>query len=60
MARAIQLRKYMELDQKDKIMVEYIWIDADGGVRSKSRASSYPLNCLRLIMANIKRAPFRH
>jgi len=31
------LAKYMKLDQKGQIMVEYIWIDAEGGVRSKSR-----------------------
>lgn len=29
----------MALEQKGKIMAEYIWIDAEGGVRSKSRAS---------------------
>lgn len=34
-----QLAPFMALDQKGKIMAEYIWIDAEGGVRSKSRAS---------------------
>lgn len=31
------LQPYLDLDQKGKIMAEYIWIDAEGGVRSKSR-----------------------
>jgi glutamine synthetase len=31
------LAKYMALDQKGSIMAEYIWIDANGGLRSKSR-----------------------
>jgi glutamine synthetase len=31
------LMKYMRLDQKGSAMAEYIWIDAVGGVRSKSR-----------------------
>lgn len=29
--------KYMKLDQKGNAMAEYIWIDAFGGVRSKSK-----------------------
>jgi len=29
--------KYLKLDQKGKIMAEYIWIDAVGATRSKSR-----------------------
>lgn len=29
--------KYMRLDQKGSIMAEYIWIDAFGATRSKSR-----------------------
>jgi hypothetical protein len=29
--------KYMKLDQKGSAMAEYIWIDATGGVRSKSK-----------------------
>lgn len=33
----------MALEQKGKIMAEYIWIDSEGGVRSKSRASLIPL-----------------
>jgi glutamine synthetase len=31
------LMKYMKLDQRGSAMAEYIWIDAVGGVRSKSR-----------------------
>jgi len=31
------LAKYMALDQKGNIMAEYIWIDVEGGLRSKSR-----------------------
>lgn len=29
--------KYMSLDQRGKIMAEYVWIDAHGGVRSKTK-----------------------
>ena len=29
--------KYMKLDQKGSAMAEYIWVDANGGVRSKSK-----------------------
>jgi hypothetical protein len=29
----------MKLDQKGMAMAEYIWIDAEGGVRSKSKVS---------------------
>lgn len=31
------LSKYLELSQNGNIMVEYIWVDSEGGVRSKSR-----------------------
>jgi len=31
------LMKYMALDQKGAAMAEYIWIDASGGTRSKSK-----------------------
>jgi len=31
------LLKYMKLDQKGSAMAEYIWVDAEGGVRSKSK-----------------------
>jgi hypothetical protein len=33
------LMKYMKLDQMGSGMAEYIWIDATGGVRSKSKVS---------------------
>ena len=35
-----QVQKYAKLDQKGNVMAEYIWIDSDGGVRSKSRVGS--------------------
>ena len=35
----MQLMKYMKLDQKGNLMAEYVWIDAIGEVRSKSRVS---------------------
>ncbi|KAI0799316.1 glutamine synthetase-like protein [Xylaria sp. FL0064] len=35
------LKRYQELDQKGHIMAEYVWIDADGGTRSKSRTLKY-------------------
>lgn len=34
--------KYLQLDQKNKIMAEYVWIDAGGETRSKSRVGSLP------------------
>lgn len=34
--------KYMKLDQKGSAMAEYVWIDAVGGVRSKSRVRNLP------------------
>lgn len=35
------LKKYLDLDQRGKIMAEYVWIDAEGGTRSKSRVSVF-------------------
>ncbi|KAI7778431.1 hypothetical protein LA080_002130 [Diaporthe eres] len=36
-SNAPALAKYLELPQNGKIMAEYIWIDAEGNTRSKSR-----------------------
>ncbi|KAI1053821.1 glutamate--ammonia ligase [Fusarium irregulare] len=36
-SRTETLQKYLALDQKGMIMAEYVWVDADGGTRSKSR-----------------------
>ncbi|KAG8158488.1 hypothetical protein KVR01_011610 [Diaporthe batatas] len=36
-SNASALAKYLELPQNGKIMAEYIWIDSEGGTRSKSR-----------------------
>ncbi|CRK12144.1 hypothetical protein BN1723_020998, partial [Verticillium longisporum] len=38
-SRTDTLSKYLKLDQKGSIMAEYIWIDAAGETRSKSRVS---------------------
>ena len=39
----MQLDKYLKLDQKGKIMAEYVWVDAIGETRSKSRVSANSL-----------------
>jgi len=36
-SRTETVNKYMKLDQKGKIMAEYVWVDAVGETRSKSR-----------------------
>lgn len=33
--------KYMSLDQKGAVMAEYIWIDSNGGTRSKTKVCRY-------------------
>jgi hypothetical protein len=37
LTHAQQLQKYLSLDQKGKVIAEYVWIDSTGGTRSKSR-----------------------
>ncbi|KAK0660860.1 putative glutamine synthetase [Cercophora samala] len=37
LSNAQNLQKFLTLDQRGKIMAEYIWIDSEGGTRSKSR-----------------------
>jgi len=37
LSRTENLNKFLKLDQKGSIMAEYVWIDAESGVRSKSR-----------------------
>jgi len=34
--------KYMDLDQKGYSMAEYIWIDGNNGVRSKTKVREVP------------------
>ncbi len=41
---SMQLLKYMRLDQKGNAMAEYIWIDAVGHVRSKSKVRFFSLS----------------
>jgi hypothetical protein len=38
-SRTETLNKYLKLDQKGNLMAEYVWIDAEGNTRSKSRVS---------------------
>lgn len=35
----MQLAKYRDLPQRGKVMAEYIWVDASGSVRSKTKVS---------------------
>lgn len=42
-SNAQQLLKYLSLDQKGKAMAEYVWIDAEGGVRSKTKVRVTPI-----------------
>lgn len=42
-SKAGNLQKFLELDQKGKIIAEYIWIDSVGHVRSKSKVCVAPL-----------------
>ncbi|KAL9561393.1 hypothetical protein ACKAV7_014748 [Fusarium commune] len=41
-SRTETLRKHLKLDQKGMVMVEYVWVDADGATRSKSRKRYKP------------------
>lgn len=43
-----QLQKYLRLDQKDAIMADYVWVDAEGGIRSRTRVSD--INTLQPIV----------
>lgn len=33
------LEKYMKLDQKGKVLAEYVWIDGSNGMRNKTKVS---------------------
>lgn len=39
----LQMAKYMALPQQGSVQAEYIWIDGDNGVRSKTKVSGYGL-----------------
>lgn len=36
-SNASNLAKYMSLDQKGKVLAEYIWIDGSNGLRNKTK-----------------------
>ncbi|KAK2865198.1 hypothetical protein FQN49_003815 [Arthroderma sp. PD_2] len=40
---AENLKKYMCLDQRGKVLAEYVWVDANGGVRSKTKTLNTPV-----------------
>lgn len=40
--------KYMSLDQRGQVQAEYIWIDAVGGTRSKTKVSYLSNSCCSL------------
>jgi hypothetical protein len=39
--RHLQLQKYLNLPQKDRVIAEYVWIDGSNGLRSKSKVSTF-------------------
>ncbi|CBY00405.1 hypothetical protein LEMA_P015350.1 [Plenodomus lingam JN3] len=39
-SNATNLKKYLDLPQKGKVMAEYVWIDGSNGIRSKSKVSA--------------------
>ena len=39
-SNAANLAKYMALDQKGKVLAEYIWIDGSNGLRNKTKVSN--------------------
>ncbi|KAK4213134.1 hypothetical protein QBC37DRAFT_344610 [Rhypophila decipiens] len=41
LSNAANLRPFLELDQKGAIMAEYVWIDGELGIRSKTRTLPY-------------------
>lgn len=43
-SNAANLAKYMSLDQKGKVLAEYIWIDGSNGLRNKTKVSIYSLH----------------
>ena len=42
--------KYMSLDQRGQVQAEYIWIDAVGGTRSKTKVSYLSNSCCSLFL----------
>jgi len=38
-SNTINLSKYMKLEQKGKVLAEYIWIDGSNGLRNKTKVS---------------------
>lgn len=34
--------KYMSLDQRGQVQAEYVWIDSNGGTRSKTKVRLNP------------------
>jgi len=39
-SNTINLGKYMKLEQKGKVLAEYIWIDGSNGLRNKTKVST--------------------
>ena len=52
--RTLQLKKYMDLDQRGNIIAEYVWIDGSGGIRSKSKVSASPATSTPLLRPSTK------
>jgi hypothetical protein len=55
-SNAQQLLKYLSLDQKGKVLAEYVWIDAEGGVRSKTKVRVTPIIAGGSLSRNLSQA----
>lgn len=51
------LQKFLRLPQGGKIIAEYIWVDSEGGVRSKSRVCQYSFDVLVLNFSYVSSCP---
>lgn len=58
LSNAENLKKFMRLPQNGQLIAEYIWIDSEGGTRSKSRVSLFVFFSFAHCSATLFHGPF--